>query len=131
MAWSVFLPFILVAYTAYYALNILYDLLVSRRRKGASADGVQYSVSDLMAYEEQPTEVTYAPYEEDYVEDLQDDLEYEEDYQDPESYEEAGEYGGASAPIDIAPVPTLKVEGQGIPLEQFIREAKSYSSTIF
>ncbi|WP_276499887.1 hypothetical protein [Pontibacter litorisediminis] len=123
MAWSVFLPVILLGYTAYYALNILYDLMAGRRKKGATAGGVQYSVDDLAAYEEAPTEVPYDLEYPDDIEDHQEQVEYEED----DEFEEEEPV----VPISIAPTPTLQVEGQGIPLEQFIKEAKSYSSSIF
>ncbi|RDV11884.1 hypothetical protein DXT99_23555 [Pontibacter diazotrophicus] len=105
MAWSTFLGVVVGAYAVYYALNLLYDLFFSRKQKAAADSGVHYNLNELMGEEEQPVEVGGEPEEAPAVAFL--------------------------AERKLATEPALRVEGQGIPLDEFLKDAKSYSSSIF
>ncbi|PRY09044.1 hypothetical protein CLV24_11995 [Pontibacter ummariensis] len=102
MAWSVFFGVVFTCYAIYYVLNMLFDLYRGRKQKKAPEQVVQYNLRELVEQEEKPKEVTDEP-------------------------------GSKAGPADQeeAEEPVLRVEGQGIPLEDFLRDAKSYSSSIF
>lgn len=132
MAWSAFFGVVMGAYAVYYVLNILYDLFFSRKQKAAAPGGVHYNLRDLAGDEEQPYQVTdeadHGP-EQDYQhEEYEDD--YEEGYDDDEGYDDEQEQGYVQEAAP-EPAPALKVEGQGIPLDDFLKDAHSYSKTIF
>ena len=131
MAWSVFFGFVIGAYALYYVLNILYDLFFSRKQKAAAPGGVHYNLRDLASDEEQPYRVTDEPEEEpdyDGQEEEEYDAQEEEEYDEGYDDEQEQGYVQEAAP---EPAPVLKVEGQGIPLDDFLKDAHSYSKTIF
>ncbi|PRY13749.1 hypothetical protein CLV24_105119 [Pontibacter ummariensis] len=105
MAWSTFFGVVIGAYAIYYVLNFLYDLFFSRKQKAPAQSGVHYNMRELMGEEEGPEEVAAEPEE-----------------------EPAAVY---PAERKVAAEPALRVEGQGIPLEDFLKDAKSYSKSIF
>jgi hypothetical protein len=120
MAWSAFFGVVMGAYAVYYVLNFLYDLFFSRQQKAPADARVHYGMEELTD-EEEGYDLSQ--------EETEDDDPYEDDL-----YEEEGEE--AEQPYEQeegsrAPAPALRVEGQGIPLEEFLKEAKTYSSSIF
>lgn len=105
MAWIDFFVVIIGSYALYYVLNILYDLFFSGRRKPPAVSNVHYDIRALTQEEEGPEEVGDEPEEEAVA-------------MPPAKRKKTAE-------------PALRVEGQGIPLEDFLRDAKSYSKSIF
>lgn len=127
MAWSTFFGVVIGVYAIYYVLNLLYDLFFSRRQKAPGESSVHYNMGELRGEEEAFYQVTEGLEEEepgynDQHYDGQEEEEYDEDYDDEQQQGYAEE-----AP----PAPVLKVEGQGIPLDEFLRDAKAYSNSIF
>ncbi|GHA81694.1 hypothetical protein [Pontibacter akesuensis] len=117
MEWSTFFLLITSCYAAYYTLNILFDLVRARGgHKAADNTAVVYHMSELAGEEEQPIEVEDEYYDEP------------ADYQDEEEWEDEEEFED-DAPLEQAH--SLRVEGQGIPLDDFLREAKSHAKSIF
>ncbi|GAB3832303.1 hypothetical protein [Pontibacter rugosus] len=116
MEWSTFFLVITSCYAAYYTLNILFDLVRARGGHKAADTAVVYHMSELAGEEEQPTEV------DDYAYGDTDEFEEEEEWEEDEEYED-------DAPLEQAH--SLRVEGQGIPLDDFLREAKSHAKSIF
>lgn len=124
MAWSTFFGVVIGAYAVYYVLNILYDLFFSRKQRAAAPGGLVYNLRELASDEEQPCQVTDEQEEEPDYNALEEE-EYdaqEEDYDDEQEQ---------ACVQEAAPWPALRVEGQGIPLDEFLKDAQSYSKTIF
>ncbi|GAA4431455.1 hypothetical protein GCM10023188_19010 [Pontibacter saemangeumensis] len=121
MAWSTFLGVVMGAYVVYYVLNFLYDLFLSRKQLAPADAGVHYDMEELADEEDQGYGLTQEEAEDDdqYADDLYEDEDEEQSYEQEE---------GSIVPEQEPP---LRVEGQGIPLEEFLKEAKSYSSSIF
>lgn len=118
MAWSTFFGVVLGAYAFYYALNLLYDFFFSPKRTAAADAGVHYAMDDWGQDMEEPYLV-----EEQEADDYPQD-EFDDDYEDDQEHD-------LPLPDEGEAAPPLRVEGQGIPLEEFLKEAKSYSSSIF
>lgn len=129
MAWGTFLGVVIGVYAAYYVLNLLYDLFFSQKRTAAAEGGIHYNMRELMGEEESPEEV-----QDEFEEEADDYLDEEEEEEfEQESEEEYEEETISAHPAESmrAAAPALRVEGQGIPLDEFLKEAKSYSSSIF
>jgi hypothetical protein len=126
MAWSTFLGVVIGIYALYYVLNLLYDLSFSRKRKTAAGGGIHYNMRDLMGEEESPEEV-----HEEFEEEADDYLEEEDFEQESEEAFEEETISANPAERMTAAAPALRVEGQGIPLDEFLKEAKTYSGSIF
>ncbi|MFD3002664.1 hypothetical protein ACFS7Z_20000 [Pontibacter toksunensis] len=126
MAWSTFFGVVIGAYAIYYVLNFLYDLFFSRKQMAPADAGVHYDMEELADAEEQGYDLSQEAAEDDepYADDQYDDEEEEEEDQPYEQEE-------LSTVPESEPETALRVEGQGIPLEEFLKEAKSYSSSIF
>lgn len=120
MAWSAFFGLVMGAYAVYYVLNFLYDLFFSGRRKAPADAGVHYEMEALAEEEEQAYDLSQ--------EEAEDNYPYDDDYDEDEDEEEQPY---AQQELGRTPAPALRVEGQGIPLDEFLQEAKSYSSSIF
>jgi hypothetical protein len=125
MAWSTFLGVVMGAYAVYYMLNFLYDLFFSRRQKAPTDARVHYDMEELADEEQQGYDLSEDEDEDNdqYAGDLYEDEDEEEEEEQPYEQEELGRMP--------EPEPALRVEGQGIPLEEFLKDAKSYSSSIF
>ncbi|MHA6250059.1 hypothetical protein ACXYMU_19155 [Pontibacter sp. CAU 1760] len=108
MAWSTFFGVVAGAYAVYYVLNFLYDLFFSRTQKAPADAAVHYGMEELTSSEEQAYDLTEGEAEDTYR--------HEAD---------------AKAELTREPQPALRVEGQGIPLDEFLKEAKTYSNSIF
>lgn len=118
MAWSAFFGLVMGAYAVYYVLNFLYDLFFSGRGKAPADAGVHYEMKELAEDEEQAYDLSQ--------EEAEDNYSYADDYDEDEE-----EQPYAQQELGRTPAPALRVEGQGIPLDEFLKEAKSYSSSIF
>ncbi|TPE41568.1 hypothetical protein [Pontibacter mangrovi] len=132
MSWGVFFATVAVLYVLYYAGNLLFDLYL-RNAKGVAADMVaQYSVSDLVDTTEAPQDIV----DEDYLEE-----EFEEDYEDYEQEEQPLDSGLQEYPVTAdghafahqtasENSVAMPVIGQGIPLEEFLQNARRLSNAI-
>ena len=126
MAWGTFVGVVIGAYALYYVLNLLYDLFFSLKQKASAGGSIHYNMRDLLGEEEGPEEV------QDEFEDEADDYFEEEEFeQEPEEALEEAAISANPAESMKAAAPALRVEGQGIPLDEFLKEAKTYSSSIF
>ncbi|WP_162056022.1 hypothetical protein [Pontibacter pamirensis] len=121
MAWSTFFGVVMGAYAVYYVLNLLYDLFFSQKQKAATDSGVHYDMEELASDEEQPYDLSQG--------EAGDDDQYEGEQYEDEDEDQPYEQEELSRTAE--PEPALRVEGQGIPLEEFLKDAKSYSSSIF
>lgn len=126
MAWGTFLGVVIGVYASYYVLNVLYDLFFSWKRNVSAGGGIHYNMRDLMGEEESPEEV-----QDEFEEEADDYLDEEEFEQESEEEFEEETISANPAERMTAAAPALRVEGQGIPLDEFLKEAKSYSSSIF
>ena len=111
------------AYAIYYVLNFLYDLFFSRKQLTAAEAGVHYDMEELSGEEGQGYDLS--------EDETEDDDAYADDLYEDEDEEEQQPYEQEELSRTPEPAPALRVEGQGIPLEEFLKEAKSYSSSIF
>lgn len=129
MAWGTFFGVVLGAYATYYVLNILYDLFFSRKHLNPAEPAVHYNIGELMDGEEDPYHVTG---ESDHEQQVYDDQVFEDQGEEEydQDYDNEQEQGYADE-IEQEPTPALRVEGQGIPLDDFLKDAKSYAKTIF
>lgn len=124
MAWSEFFGLVMGAYAVYYVLNFLYDLFFLGRQKAPADAGVHYEMEELADEEEQAHDLSQ--------EEAEDNYPYADNYDyDEEEDEDEEEQPYAQQELVRTPAPALRVEGQGIPLDEFLQEAKSYSSSIF
>jgi len=132
MSWSAFFATIAVFYVIYYGANLLFDLYF-KNAKGAAADMVaQYSVSDLVDTTEVPQDIV----DEDYLEEG-----FDEDYEDYEREEASMDSGLQEYPVAAdehafvhKPASensvAMPVIGQGIPLDEFLQNARRLSNAI-
>lgn len=131
MAWGTFFGVVIGLYAIYYVLNFLYDLFFSRKHLTPAETAVHYNIGELVGGEEDPYQVTDEPdheqqgYGDQDFED-QGEGECDEEYDDEQEQEQ-----GYADEIEQDPTPALRVEGQGIPLDDFLKDAKSYAKTIF
>lgn len=132
MSWGAFFTTIAILYVLYYAGNLLFDLYL-RNAKGVAADMVaQYSVSELVDTTEAPQDIVDGHYLEEEFKGKYENYEREELPLDsgPQEYPVAvdeHDFAHQTASENSVAMPVI---GQGIPLEEFLQNARRLSNAI-